>query len=141
MDWNHHIFQQFSMTGEDVISIYQKKTNPVEEILGNRMREYLRNMITLRATIIDQNSKQTRLSFKLDQEGYVVQFPEPPVLTIVMPTKSINRLENGLIEVEEKHFKKACIEQMAKLKEKLVIHYGITPSLVKADLKHVYPEV
>lgn len=129
------------MTGEGVISIYQKKTNPVEDILGNGMREYLRKMITLRASIIDQNSKQTRLSFKLDQEGYVVQFPEPPILTIVLPTKSITTLGNGLYEVDDKHFKKACIEQMAKLKEKLVIRYGITPSLVKSDLKYVYPEV
>lgn len=129
------------MTGEDVINIYQKKTNPVDDILGNGMREYLRKMITLRGTIIDQNKKQTRLSFKLDQEGYVIQFPEPPVLTIVMPTRSITKIDADLFEVDEKHFNKACIEQMAKLKERLVIRYGITPSLVKADLKHVYPEV
>lgn len=129
------------MTGEDVISIYQRKPKPVEEILGNGMRKFLHPMITLRATIVDQNSKQTRLTFKLNQEGYVVQFPEPPIISIVMPTRAITKIGVGLYEVEEKHFKKACIEQMAKLKEKLVIRYGITPSLVKADLKDVYPEV
>lgn len=123
-------------------NIYRKKANPVEEILGDGMREFLRGkMIRLRATIIDKDPKNTRLSFKLDQEGYVVQFPEPLILTIVMPTRAVKLVTDNVYDLNEKHFKKACIEPLAKLRERLVMKYGMRPSLVRADIKDVYPEL
>ncbi len=77
--------------GVGITKEWSKQINPVEEILGNGMRETIRRRmntkyVRMQGEVIDKATKSILLSkFRLNPAGYVVDVESAPAIEIRVP--------------------------------------------------------
>lgn len=142
----NHLFSQKCHTtgvGVGITKKWSKQINPVEEILGNGMRETIRRRmntkyVRMQGEVIDKATKSILLKFRLNPAGYVVDVESAPAIEIWVPHEATRKF-GDFWEVEEETFRKACEKPLSDLRQFLIHKKGLNPKLVNTDVVVAWP--